>query len=240
MQFNILCVLTLLVAFVASAAVPEAAPDVTSTYGTWFDVEDFDVTNFKLATRDEEDAIVVAALTLIAAILINARWAPAWGLEGGLKCDTCILVDSMLGDILIFVQLSGAYHEFVLDEEAIYPTYMSLQLLLTSGLVKTPFSTGSPRLCPGLDASRELVGRKTTTTDLTGWMKMGISMSGSSDDENDDGDDVCPIAEVMKDKSSQDFIHEVIILKFTEVIDETMKYIHWALAQLYRTCIPCQ
>ncbi|KAI2815062.1 hypothetical protein CBS63078_8032 [Aspergillus niger] len=165
MQFNILCVLTLLVAFVASAAVPEAAPDVTSTYGTWFDVEDFDVTNFKLATRDEEDAIVVAALTLIAAILINARWAPAWGLEGGLKCDTCILVDSMLGDILIFVQLSGAYHEFVLD----------------------------------------------------------ISMSGSSDDENDDGDDVCPIAEVMKDKSSQDFIHEVIILKFTEVIDETMK-----------------
>ncbi|KAI2953034.1 hypothetical protein CBS147321_766 [Aspergillus niger] len=91
MQFNILCVLTLLVAFVASAAVPEAAPDVTSTYGTWFDVEDFDVTNFKLATRDEEDAIVVAALTLIAAILINARWAPAWGLEGGLKCDACIL-----------------------------------------------------------------------------------------------------------------------------------------------------
>ncbi|TPR09259.1 short chain dehydrogenase family protein [Aspergillus niger] len=53
MQFNILCVLTLLVAFVASAAVPEAAPDVTSTYGTWFDVEDFDLTNFKLATRDE-------------------------------------------------------------------------------------------------------------------------------------------------------------------------------------------
>ncbi|GKZ86062.1 hypothetical protein AnigIFM56816_000912 [Aspergillus niger] len=53
MQFNILCVLTLLVAFVASVAVPEVAPDVTSTYGTWFDVEDFDVTDFKLATRDE-------------------------------------------------------------------------------------------------------------------------------------------------------------------------------------------
>ncbi|GAQ34774.1 hypothetical protein An02g03750 [Aspergillus niger] len=53
MQFNILCVLTLLVAFVASAAVPEVAPDVTSTHGTWFDVEDFDVNDFKLATRDE-------------------------------------------------------------------------------------------------------------------------------------------------------------------------------------------
>ncbi|GLA08608.1 hypothetical protein AnigIFM60653_010403 [Aspergillus niger] len=118
MQFNILCVLALLVAFVASAAVPEVAPDVTSTYETWFDVEDFDVTDFKFATRDEglclsvstspilgwpmkmatkpwksrtEDVIVVAALTLIAAILINARWAPAWGLEGGLKCDACIL-----------------------------------------------------------------------------------------------------------------------------------------------------
>ncbi|GCB18684.1 hypothetical protein AAWM_01569 [Aspergillus awamori] len=53
MQFNILCVLALLVAFVASAAVPEVAPDVTSTYETWFDVEDFDVTDFKFATRDE-------------------------------------------------------------------------------------------------------------------------------------------------------------------------------------------
>lgn len=49
----------------------------------------------KMATKPwksrTEDVIVVAALTLIAAILINARWAPAWGLEGGLKCDACIL-----------------------------------------------------------------------------------------------------------------------------------------------------
>ncbi|KAL3254126.1 hypothetical protein BDQ94DRAFT_56750 [Aspergillus welwitschiae] len=56
MQFNILCVLALLVAFVASAAVPEVAPDVTSTYETWFDVEDFDVTDFKFATRDEDES----------------------------------------------------------------------------------------------------------------------------------------------------------------------------------------
>ncbi|GLB06746.1 hypothetical protein AtubIFM57258_002063 [Aspergillus tubingensis] len=56
MQFSILCVLALLVAFVASAAVPEVAPDVTSTHGTWFDVEDFDVNDFKLATRDEDES----------------------------------------------------------------------------------------------------------------------------------------------------------------------------------------
>ncbi|GKZ24547.1 hypothetical protein AbraIFM66951_006056 [Aspergillus brasiliensis] len=55
MQLNILCILTLLVAFVASAAVPEVAPDVTSTSGTWFDVEDFDATDFSFATRDEDE-----------------------------------------------------------------------------------------------------------------------------------------------------------------------------------------
>ncbi|RDK41857.1 hypothetical protein M752DRAFT_327228 [Aspergillus phoenicis ATCC 13157] len=228
MQFNILCVLTLLVAFVASAAVPEAAPDVTSTYGTWFDVEDFDVTNFKLATRDEEDAIVVAALTLIAAILINARWAPAWGLEGGLKCDTCILVDrgSYLSDL--HVTTTATYVRTRQDPLLHWVPQALPRIGCKQGASwEKDHDNGSDRLDEDGSVSFGLPG-------------YAIRESPHSDDENDDGDDVCPIAEVMKDKSSQDFIHEVIILKFTEVIDETMKYIHWALAQLYRTCIPCQ
>ncbi|OJJ76388.1 hypothetical protein ASPBRDRAFT_52007 [Aspergillus brasiliensis CBS 101740] len=197
MQLNILWILTLLVAFVASAAVPEVAPDVTSTFGTWFDVEDFEATDFSFATRDEDVVIAVAVMTLSAAILINALWAPAWDLESGLKCGACVLSTNMLDDNLTLVQLSE------------------------------PLSTRSPGLCPGLDTSRGmLVGRKTTTTVLTGWMRMGVL--GRDDDEDDDdggggggggGGGVCSTTEVMKSKSPRDLVLEVIISRFTEVID---------------------